>query len=230
MESIETFTDDERGLTARVCYDDLGHENPRKDFDNAWTLVGFRNPHREFGDEEIDLEGQTWIDCPKCEGKEGNDDCGECGGHGEVEATTVEQILKASYPDSHLIIPVQCYDHSLVRYYAGNPVTEHWDTGTAGVAIISEETLDKEWNGDEDKARECLDSELETYTEWCNGEIYYYVVEDADGEHLDSCGGFYGYSHVTDEAKSALKACGESVDQEAERVRYWAERDVETVA
>lgn len=217
---IDTFEDKEHGLIAKVVYDDLGHENPRTDYDNAWTLIGFRNPHREFGDEEIDLEGQHWIDCPVCKGEEpAVESCGECGGHGEVEARTLGQILKSQFPDAHLIVPVQIYDHTLVRYYAGEPVTEHWDTGTAGVAIINKETLDKEWKGDEDMACKCLDAELETFTEWCNGEIYCYIVEDAEGEHLDSCGGFYGYDHAVSEAKASLKACAESVVKENEQVQ-----------
>ena len=32
---------------------------------------------------------------------------------------------------------------------------------------------------------------LQTYTAWCNGEGYGYCIEDEDGNHVDSCYGFY---------------------------------------
>lgn len=38
---------------------------------------------------------------------------------------------------------------------------------------------------------------LEEYTDWCNGECYWYSIEDADtGEEVDSCGGFIGWDAV----------------------------------
>lgn len=43
-----------------------------------------------------------------------------------------------------------------------------------------------------EKRKELARGFCETYTAWANGEGYYYSVEDTDGNHLDSCGGFYG--------------------------------------
>jgi hypothetical protein len=40
--------------------------------------------------------------------------------------------------------------------------------------------------------RNDADAFLKTYTSWCNGEGYGYSVEDQDGQHVDSCFGFYG--------------------------------------
>ena len=37
---------------------------------------------------------------------------------------------------------------------------------------------------------------VESYTSWCNGEGYYFSIEDEDGEHIDSCGGFLGSASV----------------------------------
>lgn len=213
MDAIETFTDEETGIVARVEYDPFERESPREHDGNVWTLIGFHNNHRTFGDEEISIEEEREYE--------------------RIEETDNGLDLAKYFRDNHdahLIVPVQCYDHSLVSYYAGNPVTEHWDTGTAGVAILTKADLDKEFDGDEDKAREGLDGELETFTEWANGEIYAFVVEDSDGETLDSCAGFYGLEHCEGEAKDALKHAVEQACKEQDAVRYWAERDVETVA
>lgn len=47
---------------------------------------------------------------------------------------------------------------------------------------------------------------LETYTAWCNGDGYYYRVEDAAGEDIDSCGGFYGSDtdYMLDQIRAAV--------------------------
>ena len=41
-------------------------------------------------------------------------------------------------------------------------------------------------------ARQCAKGEIETFLAWAEGEVYGYIVEDEDGEHLDSCWGYYG--------------------------------------
>jgi hypothetical protein len=41
-------------------------------------------------------------------------------------------------------------------------------------------------------ARNCMRGEIETYLAWADGEVYGFVVEDEDGNHVDSCWGFYG--------------------------------------
>jgi hypothetical protein len=44
---------------------------------------------------------------------------------------------------------------------------------------------------DYQKRAECAASWLDTYTDWCNGHVYYYCVMDEE-DCIDSCGGFYG--------------------------------------
>jgi len=43
----------------------------------------------------------------------------------------------------------------------------------------------------EERAKDA-DGFLKEYTSWANGEGYYYRIEDEEGEHVDSCGGFLG--------------------------------------
>jgi hypothetical protein len=51
-------------------------------------------------------------------------------------------------------------------------------------------------------ARHCAQSEINEWLAYANGEVYGYIVKDNDGEHLDSCWGFYGYEFCKEEAKS----------------------------
>jgi hypothetical protein len=131
----------------------------------------------------------------------------------------------------------------MVKYVAsgdGNPFSCPWDSGQVGVAYITQETIDKEWatpgrrtdiegKTPEERARAYLDGELSTYTDWCNGRVYYYVVEDTEGEHYDSCGGIYGEDEAEAELKAAMEDARETIDKERAEAAYWREREVLTV-
>lgn len=55
-------------------------------------------------------------------------------------------------------------------------------------------------------ARRCAEGEIAEYMSWANGEVYGYIVEDEDGNHLDSCWGFYGDREFCEEqAKSQME-------------------------
>ena len=41
-------------------------------------------------------------------------------------------------------------------------------------------------------ARKCAEGEISEWKAWAEGEVYGYVVKDEDGNHVDSCWGFYG--------------------------------------
>ena len=49
---------------------------------------------------------------------------------------------------------------------------------------------------------------LTSYTAWCNGDTWYYRVEDEDGEALDACGGFLGpdVGYMFDTAVASVEA------------------------
>lgn len=175
-----------------------------------------------------------------------NADCPKCEGTGEVH--DIDAYLREHY-DAHLIVPVYKYEHGLVRYSAstgGNPFNCEWDSGMIGVAVISEAKITEEWgkgytvDGEFktpiELALSYLDGELDTYTSWCNGEIYLIAVEDEDGDVLECVGGFYDDekgTYVEYEAKSMLeyeaRSLVERTATEARERTFWAERDVVTV-
>jgi len=67
---------------------------------------------------------------------------------------------------------------------------------------------------------------------WAKGEVYGWVVEDKCGNFIDSCWGYYGdvnFPHMLDEAKKSIDNNNKKIDDEKNKVRYWAERDVVTV-
>lgn len=85
-----------------------------------------------------------------------------------------------------------------------------WDSvRTAGILIW--EGSPKDLHKGYEARRESARGFCETYTYWCNGEIYGYEIhevspfENADpGEPLDACWGFYGWDDVKQGAKESL--------------------------
>lgn len=91
------------------------------------------------------------------------------------------------------IVPVSKYEHSGVSYSRGEK--HGWDSGVAGFYIVTKESAEKVGTPRKlfDK---CIDNELETYTQWANGEVYCYTLYDEGGDVADSCGGFYDINDI----------------------------------
>jgi len=115
-----------------------------------------------------------------------------------------------------VVAPVYGYDHGALALSLGNgyPFSDRWDSGTLGLAYVTEQnwkdTQGRPWTGseqDQASARELMRSDVETYNMFLNGEVYGYVIEDpADGEHLDSLWGMFGYDYTEREAAEAANA------------------------
>lgn len=112
---------------------------------------------------------------------------------------------------------------------------------TNGYACMSRETILKEWGKPgaklitapmREKALACLRSEIETYNEWANGEVYGCIIDrvvpDDDGtidetcecdcmghcSEVDSCWGFYGLDYAREEGLSMLRSAATGKDAE----------------
>jgi hypothetical protein len=73
-----------------------------------------------------------------------------------------------------------------------------------------------------------LDCEVSTYDAYLRGEVYYYLIKDADGEVLDACGGFLGgdndqLEYLQQEAREAADCARQERDRRrVEIARGWA--------
>lgn len=112
-----------------------------------------------------------------------------------IDHETVMDILTN---DLIVAIPVFHYTHgntTLRASESGNPFQCPWDSGLAGVVYADLETVKKEFGSDDDaaisKAKALLIAEVNTFSQYLEGRVYYFVIEDADGELVDSCGGIY---------------------------------------
>lgn len=68
------------------------------------------------------------------------------------------------------------------------------------VADLTKEGIDRE------QATRNLECEIEEYAAWATGDCYGYVIEDRDGNELDSCWGFCGMEYAIESAKESAKS------------------------
>lgn len=52
---------------------------------------------------------------------------------------------------------------------------------------------------------QALEEELGEWDKYVQGDVYGYVVEGPDGDHYDSCWGFYGFEYACQEARQQLE-------------------------
>lgn len=92
-------------------------------------------------------------------------------------------------------VPILCYEHSDIHYYIGNSI-DYFDGSIAGVAWQRKEVLRNEYHVQRitksirEVAFKVVEAELVTYTNWCNGNVFGYILYNAEGEQIDSCWGF----------------------------------------
>jgi len=94
------------------------------------------------------------------------------------------------------VYPVFMYDHGGLAFSI-NSFDCKWDSGQVGF-IVSDE-------GTPEEAYKWAKSELETYGQYVNGEVYGFRVFE-DTEEIDSCFSYFGYDHERSGLRSELKS------------------------
>lgn len=194
--------------TLEVEQDSLG-ESPR-DWDNLCTMVcwhrrydlgdkhSFDNPDEFMQHLYLDVTKKHW-----------------CDDHDSDDWQDVYKALRET--DLVLIKQINLYDHSGITVSTSNgyPYNDCWDAGCVGFIYVTKKTIFKEcgniteenWK---ERADEYLEGEMETYDQYCKGEVYGFrliktVVKQETCPHCgevireyeeeteeDSCWGFYG--------------------------------------
>ena len=180
---------DYKGMTIKVCYDE-NPDSPRE-WDNLGTIY---SNHRDYN-----------LDKHKI------DELMEEDGH-----------LHTDELDKHFIwLPVYAYIHSGITVSTGHgyPYNDRWDSGLFGIIAVSKERVRKEygWKKITDERRKKIEGylkgEIETLDDYFTGNVYGYLAEDADGNLVGSCHGFYGDEGL----KSAIEYAKDDIDCELRR-------------
>jgi len=133
----------------------------------------------------------------------------------------IRQAVQEAGDDIALALPVFMLDHSGTVYGVPNPIRDYgrldpfrhlymgMDSGQVGYIFITRSKVQEEYGWKKltperlAKLAEYLKTEVETYSDWANGSVYGYVIEDQAGEEVDSCWGFYGVSAAIEAGKEA---------------------------
>ena len=174
------------GLTVRILQDE-DCQSPRE-YDNLGTMVCWHRNYK-LGDEHE-------FDSPE----------------------DFETFVKDKTNGVAIVLPLYLYDHSGISMSTGRgyPYCDPWDAGQVGYIYITRDKMKAEYSVKRigkkliERVTGYLRGEVEEYDRFIMGECYGYIVEDAEGNDLDSCWGFIGADWVKGEATRAAKYCAES--------------------
>ena len=150
--------------------------NPREEFDHVFTLH-FTNNRYISGDETINPD-------------------------------------RPLDPSGLIVFPVFAYIHSGVALSVA-PFSCPWDSGQIGYATVSKADFLREFFGNSarllTKARraralEVLKIELEEFQAYIDGDVFGYVIKDADDNEIFSCWGYYGEQYAEEDGQAHLES------------------------
>lgn len=108
------------------------------------------------------------------------------------------QTVIDDHKDTHHVFLLEAYIHSGVRLALageGNFPDRQWDVSLLGAVFASK----SEWRT-RAKARKAAEQHIETWNQYLSGDVWGVIIEDEEGNHLDSCWGFYGHDYAKEEA------------------------------
>lgn len=179
----ETFTIG--SYKVRVTVDEEALD-PREDFDNAGMMACWHSRYN-LGDEQPKCSPEDYL-LRMMQDRELNL-------HGKwVPDEVKEQDLKAYIEKHFLVLPLYLYDHSGLSMQV-TPFQCLFDSGKVGFIYVDRES--KAY----DNLREGLIAEVQVYSQYLQGDVWQYVIEDSSGNVVNSCCGFYGFDACVSEAR-----------------------------
>ncbi len=168
-------------MTIEIRYDELSDSNPR-DWDNLSVMV-CDHPRYNLGDRQLEPDESEAL-----------------GRGGWPLLTRYLRMSKGAVA----VLPLWLYDHSGISISTGR--TDSWDSGQIGFAYVDKERIEYLGAPSEDAEKQ-MRGEIEEYDSYLRGEVYGYIINGPDGDHLDSCWGFVGdIKYAKEEAEMAAKA------------------------
>ena len=118
----------------------------------------------------------------------------------EYATSTANHIeLMQKELDNYYIVPISTYEHGNIIYSIGT--SKGFDCSNNGFYFVNisetEQTIEE--------IEKIITSELDTYSKWCNSEVYEFILYDSDGEIEDSCCGYYDLEDIKSELPKEWK-------------------------
>jgi len=207
-EPYEHTREERDGLTIRIVADSDSF-NPRTDYDHFGKMICFHSRYT-LGDEHDFKEPQDFfLSLIDEERFDRFKNWNWLQYHAMVPSKlTLDQALTkadaaesdwihARIEESALLLPLFLYDHSGITMSTG-AFSCPWDSGQVGWIYATHDDIRREYSRKRlskktlDRARTLLEGEVEEYDNYLTGNVWGFIVEDEDGDNLDSCWGFNG--------------------------------------
>ena len=179
----------------RIEYD-RDARNPRKEFDHPTTLVLHGRCRYDFGDTEWSSDKIAWAlsyhenHLPEGETDEDYE--------GNLDTYNFD-------PQQHYVLPVYMYDHSGITINTTG-FSCGWDSGLVGCIYVSKVDAAKEWpTATEAQILTYMVSEVEELDQYLTGDVYGYVIETDEDDHVESSWGYYGQGHCIESGRDAVE-------------------------
>jgi len=110
--------------------------------------------------------------------------------------------LESKFFSQFLALPIYLYDHS-GQSISTKPFSCSWDSGKVGYIYVDKKAVLSEFGGKKvtkklkERILNYLNSEVETYNEYIEGNVYGFQIVDEDENIVDSCYGFFGREFET---------------------------------
>jgi hypothetical protein len=127
---------------------------------------------------------------------------------GDKQISTAEDDVLADI-DHVVALPLYLYDHSGITM-STTPFTCRWDSGQVGWITMTKGQILSTFGGKRvtkrkrEQAIVLMKEEVDIYDCYITGEVYSYVITDADDEVVESCGGYYGRQYAEQDGAEAL--------------------------
>lgn len=165
---------EKNGKTVKLMYDPYPM-NPREEFDNLGQIMYSSRSRYILGDLPIDSFDE------------------------------MEEIMDS---DDYIWLPVYAYIHGGVVLNTSG-FSCPWDSGQSGIIYANKDDI-RQWFGIkritkkvEERVHSVFRGEIDTFSAYLGGQVYGYVVEE-NGEHIDSCFGFYDLDDCKKEAENMI--------------------------
>lgn len=204
---------------------DLDPESPRE-WDNLGRMLCWHNRY-SLGDEQPDADPPDYMSRLICDYVNGDfeDDLNDYldflvdyKGWNNPQLVEIErdETITDVFEEHFISLPLFLYDHSGISMSCG-PFSCPWDSGQVGFIYITREKArhecnsgdksfpqirntpmgDREFASLDELAKYYLQSEVEVYDQYLQGDVYGFVLLDEHGEEEESCWGFFGHNWRT---------------------------------
>lgn len=129
------------------------------------------------------------------------------------------------FAKTHHIFGLEAYIHSgvvLALRGEGNFPDRMWDVSQLGYVFVSK----AEWKNKAD-ARKAALALIEEWNQYLSGDVWGYIVQDDEGNDLESCWGFYGEEAAREEGESMLKALEKREAEQLEKAKYAGQTELD---